>query len=298
MLDSLSNPSPAAAPLPAIVPAQPETLEPIVIPEGEKIAAPESVSAEDRFASKFAALSKKEKEIKRQQTELRERLTGLEERELKYKSHEARRATAKEDPLAYLDDANLTYDDLTQYYLNGKRPTAETKMGALESKLEKIEQRLQEKLKEEESLKIQVTLKDFQSKIAATLTSDSERYELTNTFGNSETVYNLIDQHYQETGNILEIEEACDMAESFFEKQADEQASKMLKVKKLANKFSSSKTEEPPKAEVSPTVSEKRPTLTNELSQTIPNRTERPMTDRERLKKAAELIKFTQETIK
>lgn len=245
---------------------------------------------EDKFAPKFAALSKKEREIKRLQDQMRQREQLLAEKEAKLAAFEEKKKRARENPLDYLAEGELTYDDLTQYYLNGKKPSPETKVGVLESKLQDLEKKLQDKLKEEEESKKLSKVREFQSEIAKKMTADVEKYELLNTFGNAETVYNLIDQHYQETGSIMDIEEACDLAESYFEKEAEAQAEKMLKLKKLATKFGSLK--ESPKAEVRPTPTENRPTLTNELSQNLPTRSDRPMTDRERLKKAAELIKF------
>lgn len=246
---------------------------------------------EDKFAGKFAALSKKEREIKRIQQEMRQREQLLAEKEAKLKEFEEKKKRARENPLDYLAEGELTYDDLTQYYLNGKKPSPETKVGVLETKLQELEKKLQDKLKEEEESKKMTRVKEFQGEISKHIQEKNEKYELLNTFGSAETVYNLIDQHYQETGSIMDIEEACDLAESYFEKEAEAQAEKMRKLKKLANKFGSF-NEESPKADVRPTPNETRPTLTNELSQNLPTRSDRPMTDRDRLKKAAEMLKF------
>lgn len=251
---------------------------------------------EDKFGPKFAALSKKEKEIKRLQMEIKQKEQMLSEKEKTYKTWEEKKSKARENPLDYLNDANLTYDDLTQYYLNGKKPTAETKVGVLETKIDQLEKKLQEKLQEEENLKKQTKVTEYKGSIKTFIKSNAGKFEaLSEIDEGADVVYNLIDQHYQETENELEFEEACEKAEAYLEEWGTEQLSKMLKIKKFKAKIKTllGSEEEPPKAEVKPTSNEKKPTLTNELSQNLPSRSEKAMSDRERLKKAAELIKFT-----
>lgn len=276
-----------------------EAIQPTDTPvaETKEVTTPVTPPQEDKFAGKFAALSKKEKDIHRLHREIKQKEQMLAEKESKFKAFEEKRAKAKENPLDYLGEANLTYDDLTQYYLNGKKPTAETKVGVLESKIDQLEKKLQDKLKEEETQKTQAKVNEYKNEIKAFIKKTPEKYESLAEFENgAEVVYNLIDQHYQETETVMEFEEACDLAESYLETEAVGQLSKMLKIKKLKAKIEQlmgSEKEESPKSEVKTPATEKRPTLTNELSQNLPSRSDRPMTDRERLKKAAELIKFT-----
>ena len=119
------------------------------------------------------------------------------------------------------------------------------------SKFEELENRLQEREEAEVEAKYENAKHNFMSEIENAVASD-EKYELINSSNGEELVYNVIEEHYNETGNILEIDEAAQAVEEYLEAEVE----KMLRLNKVSSKLGRV-AEEPfePRRQSSPTLS-------------------------------------------
>ena len=222
---------------------------------------------EDQFSKKFAALSRKEKAMREREDQYSRKIEDLERRleEMNRKPEPEKNPEIplewrlKQNPLKALEEMGLGYDQLTELALNDGKLTPDLQMQLIrselendyKSKFEELENRLQEREEAETEAKYENAKHNFMSEIESAVASD-EKYELINSSNGEELVYNVIEEHYNETGNILEIDEAAQAVEEYLEAEVE----KMLKLEKVSRKLGRV-AEEPfePKRQSSPTLS-------------------------------------------
>lgn len=197
--------------------------------------APEAPKPQDdpNFASKFAAISKREKELFSKQQELKK----LQEKYAKYEELEKLRA---EDPYRYAKETNLDLDRLILGATkDGVEPTAEekyqAKVDALEKKIADYEAGLERDKIQKAEREQQQTIDSFKKSIQDKLKADPDKYELIHLEDAFDTVYDVIAEHFQRTsqdgqqGEVLGIEDAADKVENWLL----EKATKYRQAKKL-----------------------------------------------------------------
>lgn len=202
-------------------------------PEANAEAKPEA--KDDRFSAKFAALTRKEKEIKAREkavaaekAELQKRIAELEERSKGQKTLEDQ---LKENPLKVIKEkAGYDFEKLAELQLNDENPTTDMQIQramekvkadlaqSYEEKIKKLEERLEtqdkQKLDEEkrkEQEKYENTVNGFKTQIRDTVQKEVEKYELVNSRGQEgiDMVFEVMQNVYLETtrkdedGNVL-----------------------------------------------------------------------------------------------
>jgi hypothetical protein len=259
-----------------------------VAPEAEKpqveTPAPAEVKKEDEPLSvRFAALTKREKMIQ-------EREKAIKEQEAKFKSFELNKENVRKSPKEALESVGMTFEDFTKAYLDqldGKEhtPSVEDKVQELYARIEakeKAELEREEKAKKDAEAE---AIEGFKTQVKDFVAADKEKFELINEAGLFDEVYNVIEEYFNETGEILSTEKAAEHVENHL----FEEGQKLLKAKKFAPKIT-----EPEKPESKSTIST---TLTNK--QTPPSAANPPspgggrlLSNEESLAKAAALLKF------
>lgn len=252
---------PAGAPIEGEAPVQEAATEPKV---GEG-------------ANRFAFLAKKEQAIVRQRQELKAQIEALNAQKSELDKMRAeidevksRRSSYKTNPLSALEDAGLSYKELTDYILNNQQLSPEQKMKALEekfeSKIEALERQRQEereaaqrRQEEEQAKREHQVIQEFKSEIASYITTHKDTYELTNLYDSSDLVYDTVDAYYEKSGKVLSIPEACDLVEKYLESQVE----KSLQTKKLSARLPKA-AEEPTEKRPAPESSAPRRSLNNQ----------------------------------
>ena len=251
----------------------------------------------DDFSRKFAALSRREKEIRAKEAEYDKRIAELEERLGSFgKKPEPEpelpiEYRLKKDPLRALEDMGLSYDKLTELALNDGKLTPEMQMrlmreeleGDYRKKFEELENRLIEKEKSDEQRRYDDIQRGFQNEIEDFVISNSDKYELIQANEANDIIYDVIEEHYNETGRILDIEEAADAVENYLEEEAE----KLLSLGKLRSKFG---IENDFEQEESPRQSQV--TLSNAMSAQANERVGRKLSDDESKALAAKMLKW------
>lgn len=257
-----------------------------VVPQEVQEVNPQTQSAEkDLISSRFAALSRKERLTKQKEREIQQKESKIKELEEWHNTYETQ---VKADPLKFLARYGLSFQDLAEKALvTGEAPNP------LVERVQQAEQRVEEVLKllkekEEEGFteKKQSALyqvNDFISK-------NADKYEHVFAEEAGDVVLNVIQQHIENYGVPLSLEEAADLTEKFF----DAQTEKYRKIKKFAA------VSAPPK---SPEAVQSLPVRNNTSPSTISGsvlsapaqRETREMTDKERL---AESFRVFQQGLK
>jgi len=208
--------------------------------------ASEEGSHQDQFASKFAALSRKEKALRERESEYESRFEEMEKQLAEYEQSNKEpeidwEHMLRNDPLRALEEAGLGYDKLTELALNDGRLTPDMQMKAMreelendyQRKFEELEERLNVKEESEAESYYDSVQENFQDEIVGLVHSDPERFELVQASEADGLIYEVIEEHYNETGRVLEIEEAADAVESYLE----EEAGKLMRLRKVGGRF-------------------------------------------------------------
>jgi hypothetical protein len=236
--------------------------------EGQEAAAPQPKPAEG--SNRFAFLAKKEAAIVRQRHELKAQMEALASQRSEVEKLRAeidqvkgRKASYRSNPLAALEDAGLSYKELTDFILNNNTVSTESQIKALQDKISEVESARQRDAEErEEAAKRQAAerevavISEFKNEISNFISSKKDEYELTNLYDSSDLVYDTVEAYFEKTNKVLSIPEACDLVEKYLEKQVE----KSLQTKKLGQRFQ--KPAEQPIANKDPSAP--RRTLSNQ----------------------------------
>jgi hypothetical protein len=247
----------------------------------------------DDFSRKFAALSRREKEIRAKEAEYEQRIAELEQ---KFIAQEPKKepeipfdVQLRQNPLKALESVGLSYDKLTELALNDGKLTPEMQMKLMReeletdyrSKFEDLENRLVEKEKSLEEQRYEDIKLGFQNEIESFVNSNGEEFELIKANDANDVVYEVIEEHYNETGKILDIKEAAQAVESYLEDEAE----KLLKLGKLRSKFNVGDIEQEPQRQSQVTLSNAHSAQANE-------RVARKLSDEESKRAMAEMLKW------
>lgn len=247
-----------SAPIDTSAPVEGQPVEPTE-------AAPEVPKAGEG-ANRFAFLAKKEAAIVRQRNELKAQMQALESQRSELdklrqeiESVKGRRSSYKTNPLAALEDAGLSYKELTDFILNNQQISPEQKLKALEEKFEDKISRLEAQREEERKLaeqreaerqaqREQAVIEEFKTEIGSYVAKNKDQFELTHLYDSSDLVYDTVEAYYEQSGKVLSIPEACELVEKYLEKQVE----KSLQTKKLSSRLTPKESAEPaePRANV------------------------------------------------
>ena len=250
IVESIVSPAPEA-------PAQtPETVEAVESTE----TVPE-VQDTDNMTARFAALSRKEKEV-------REAANRASEIETKYKEYQDLESVAKSDPMALLRKYGVDLDAVIQASLGIEKPepTAEEQIQALRDEMAAEKQKALDeaeaaKTKEEEMLQASIdeAILKHQHSITDHLSQNQEKYELITLQGAQDLVWEVTEAWYDANeGEILTPEQASDKVEDYLSEQVKKamQLSRFTpetpKPTEWESTFKTEKVE--PKAPISPTL--------------------------------------------
>lgn len=265
---------------------------PVLEPETEK---PTENPDDKRFASRFAALSKREKQLIDRERAIKTESETFKAEQVKMQKVVDAIAKGKENPVAVLEAAGITYDYLTRFILNNNKVDPEDKLSILEKKIEedKQERLSKERAREEAEVKAQETyieqmIDSYRKETHQHILSNPEQYELIIANDAKDEVFSLIVEHFAETGQIMPPDEAAQKVEEYLFKEIEKT---ILSSKKFASKLAPVK-EEATKAPSKPKVPPK--TLSNNLvmSDPVGSNTEKQMTREERLKAAASKLRY------
>lgn len=207
----------------------------------------------DPMGPKFAALARKEQEVRKRELEVKAQ-------EKPYREYLEAKKNAKANPQAYLEAGGITYDELTEYFLNGKVPK-DAHVRELEARLTEAEKR--EKEREESSKKAEQAraAQAARNSVKDQVVKAGETFELVNKAEAYDDVCDVIVEHYQAHGEELSVERAAKMVEDYLENEIKKYAG----LKKFKSLFGV--TETAPKREENSNSPQQLKTLTNGLSQ-------------------------------
>lgn len=250
--------------------------------ESPKAEPPKVEPPKEQISPQLARLAQEKKKFEEEKKKWEQERTGADWKA--YEEYKAFKANPRANALKILESHGLSYDELTEEMLTGK-PPKDSAVKTLEEKLEKMEK---ERLSKEEQAKKDLEayqLEQFKSKIKEDVLAKGDEFELINGYGVHNSVYKKIQDHYDETQEVLSTLEAAKLVESHLE----EETKKYTSLKKLKALFG---TQEPPKPKTDDEVEPKAPvTLSNNGSSSTTSTEEEDYNDpKALLRKASALL--------
>lgn len=284
-----------------VTPTSPEVeateAAPVDTPEIEKV---EEVKPKvnDFLAPKFAALSRKEKEIRAEQAKIKVERAEIEkmraEWETKTKSSAESdsqlQAKLKKNALKTLqEDFGLSFEQLIEMQQNDQNPTPQMMIEQLKAEMDSKYQKelsdLKDSLKSKEEREVkeryEAAKNGFMNELTEFVQSQPDKYELILANGATELMYETAEQYYQQTGKVPSHDEVATAVEEHLEERARE----ILKLKRFQT---AQKIEAKPGAPAPKTA----PTLSNTLAAEVPQNGPKRMTDEESKRAAAKLLRW------
>lgn len=257
---------------------------------------PDTKQDED-FSRRFAALTRRERDLLARESQIKQK-------EQEVGSSSELRDKLKNSPLEVLEQHGWTFKDLADVVLrDGKLPPEREQQNvvqALQDEINSLKERLDGRDQQEVQSKEQKAVETFKENISAHIKDNVDKFDLINVNGDEaiEMVYDVIDAHFQNTfdqstgqGDILDISVAAEHVERHLE----EQASKLFKARKFADRLRplDDKGEPQETPEAPPAKTPPSPTLTQRTttSATPVSQGEYYMSDEESKRKAAEFLK-------
>jgi hypothetical protein len=219
----VSAPASAAPVRTEVVAPQPEVQVPAPEAKADGAAPETKVETkpdEPKLGQRFAQLSKRERELLQKEQ-------ALKEREEKVSPLTA--ALTAKDKRKLLDEMQthgITFEDLTEFILNeGEEtpppaPTVSDEVKALREKIEAKEKAEQEARDAEAKKATQTQIDNFKASIKSAAESKSDEYKYVNKLEQHSLVYDVILGHHAEHGEVLPIEEALKLTETYLRNEA------------------------------------------------------------------------------
>ena len=183
----------------------------------------------DQWAQRYAQLSRRERELHQYHQKTRERERALSEREARIKEFEGLMDLRQKDPKAFVEKNGLSYEQLTDIYIGDGKPTPEHHISALEKKIQDLEERLNKDKQSSEESWANDQINGFKRNIRGVIDQNGERFELIQAEGAHDLVFDVIQNYFKETKEVLPIHEAA----NFVEEQLFEEGKRIAGLKKF-----------------------------------------------------------------
>lgn len=242
-------------------------------PVDKQVVAEEKPKENDKVSSRFAALARREKDIRAKLAAADERERVLAERESRLNEDERRKEEArkKRRPLEALKELGYTYQDVTQDVLGGYE---EPKLDPVDEKLNPVKDLVDKTSKENEELRKQIQeireareqelrQRDYEkamNSIRDTI-KDTEKFELINAMGEEavEMIRDTVVEYWKTHKEELSLLEAAEMVEKYLDERY---VSPLTKTKKLQSRVPQAASTQ----SVSKEAKEPKPSLSNSLT--------------------------------
>jgi hypothetical protein len=185
---------------------------------------PAVVEATQPLSPQFAALAKQKRALQLERAQLDKERAELGARGTREDSS-ALLERLKSAPMSVLQEAGVTYDQLTEAILSGQSG-ANPEIASLKQELKALKEGLDKTFVDRDTAQEQAALGEMR-KEADRLAKEGDSFELVRETGSVPQAIELIHRTYKQTGEILDVQEALQLVE-------DELIGESLKLAKLA----------------------------------------------------------------
>lgn len=219
-----------------------------VVPQGETQSAVEPAPVVEEApveeTPKAEPVAAKLAKQRQKEVQLSEREKALAEREAKLVSQEQFVSKLKSKPIQALKEAGLSMKELAELIVADdgdgipedpiKKVTQTVE--ELKAELERERQAAREAQQKAQDARNDAIINDFKQKAISHVKENKDKYELIAASNSEEAVYDLIEEYWSRTKEVLTFDKAAGMVEEYLEKRADAIASTNKYKAKFSNK--------------------------------------------------------------
>jgi hypothetical protein len=219
------------------------------------------------LSPQFAALAKAKRELQVKESSLLAREKALADQGLGKPTQEALIAKLKADPLSVLQEHGVTYDQLTEAILSNQSERNPTVL-KLEEEIKAIKAGLEGRDKSQvdrDNAQKQQVLTQMAND-ADKIIAQGDEYEMVRETGSRPDVIRLIEETFDKTGEVLDVEEALQLVEN----ELIEESLKIARIKKIQGRLTPAPQAETQTKPINPNVRIMR-TLTNRDGASVPS---------------------------
>lgn len=187
-----------------------------------------------QFGRKFAALSRKEKQLLDREKQYKSMMADPAYKE--YETFRQLKADPRRNAMKMIESMGVPltdfYQDLTSLVLNDGKPSVEQELQSLRDQIESDKKYRTEQESRQEAQAEAEIIEQYQGQIISVAEKEPDAFELMNANadnGSFELALEVAKQHFAKTGEIIPPRKACEAVETYLEAKAK----KMLHLKKL-----------------------------------------------------------------
>lgn len=243
---------------------------------------------DESYSKKFVQFAKREQKLRAERELLSKEKAEISELREKIKSFEEAKSRAKLNPKAYLEHADLSLDDIQEFFLNGGQATSSTLESELRKEIEDLRRSMDERDVKQQETSLQQREAEYKSGLKTFISQGNADF-LKAHDAPDELVYNMMREYYNETSRILQPQEAIDLIEEQLEKQFEDRYGKLDKVR---NKFSQQSPQHQQQLMEQEQYAPRRTLSQNMATGQTASSPPKSMSERDRLAAAAAQIKW------
>lgn len=200
-------------------PKQTAPVEGLVPPQQE--AKTEETKEDAQLAKRLAAIAREQKSAREARRQVDAERKALANQTKELEDLRAWKAKFGQDPLSVLNEAGISYDQLTQSVLNQPDPEI-TRLKQEIAAVKAANEKAVKQAEEQKTIQMTQALKQLSNETKKLVSADPDRFELLNANGEDaiETVVQLIKHDFDETGLVKSVEEAATEIEEILAEEA------------------------------------------------------------------------------
>ena len=257
---------------------------------------PSEAPTADQYASGFAEISRRERMQHLRDKELKQREATMEAQMREVQEYKQNLELAKQNPQEFLKQAGVDMAEVVGREVAGESPQdliLRRELEAQKQELQDLKTREEQRVAKAEQVRLQGIKNSYVDNIKNWIDNQGDQFELVKQAGAAETVYQVLQNHYNATGGEdLGFEAAAKIVNDHYA----EELSRFANTRTLKQMFDASKEAEAPSPAAMDGETEKVPpsvkTLSNTQTAAATSTEPRVLTHHERLQKFANSLKW------
>lgn len=211
-----------------VVEAAPELIDEIQSPISDTVEQASATEETRPLSPQFAALAKAKRAVQIERAEVAKMKAEFEAQKGSANPESISMADLKANPLSVLQEAGVTYDQLTEAILNNQSSHS-PEIQELRNELKSLKEELNGQLSSRDQQAEQQVLTEIKREIVNLVEQQPEQYEAIRHANAQDTVKELIHRTWKQTGEVIDVTTAAELVET----QLIEEALPFAKIKKL-----------------------------------------------------------------
>lgn len=197
----------------------------------EGIKPEDSTKPDPEFAKRFASLTRREREVQSQADRHKAEIQEAQ-------AFKQQKGLIKSNPVKFMEENGWKFEDLIDFVVNDQKITPSKENQALLDRIEKLEREKEDEKTSEKTKKENENIAIYKTNLKNKISEQKDKYELINEYDQFETVYETMNEIFQQTGEEPELDKVAEEVEKHIEQMLDNQFKAASNTSKFKSRFS------------------------------------------------------------